>query len=172
MPGNYPLFILGKPPDIPKQALLISTPEQVEGDYYLHWNNGSYTLCDKQRRHKPLSLDFSDKKYNQRRGKEYLPKTLRGMAGAHIADATAGWAKDAWLLASCGFTLTLYERNIYLYTLLNCALSKAQTLPQTAATAGKLHLIYGDAAKLLPTATVKFAAIYLDPMYPLSLIHI
>jgi len=67
----------------------------------------------------PLTLDFSS--YLKRSGSETLPKTLRGMAGAQVADATAGWGKDAWLLASRGFSLTLYEQNPYLHTLLAAA---------------------------------------------------
>lgn len=167
MQTDYPLFILGNPPDAPAQAVLIHSPEAAEGDYYLHWQPDGYALCDKKHRHPPLSLDFRDKKYTGRSGKEYLPKALRGIqAGADIADITAGWAKDAWLLAARGFHLTLYERNPYIYTLLHDALNKAQTLPQTAPTARNIRLIYGDAARLLNTTKTNFAAVYLDPMYP------
>ena len=102
------LNLLGEPPVPPSAAHRIHRPEDATGDYYLHWRDDRYHLCDRQQRHPPLSLDLAD--YLGRRGSETLPKTLRGMAGAHIADATAGWGKDAWLLASRGFTLTLYER--------------------------------------------------------------
>lgn len=105
------LNLLGEPPLPPPDAHRIARPEDADGDYYLHWRDERYHLCDRQNRHPPLTLDFAD--YLGRSGSETLPKTLRGLADAPIADATAGWGKDAWLLASRGFTLTLYERNPY-----------------------------------------------------------
>ena len=156
------LNLLGEPPLLPPDAHRIARPEDADGDYYLHWRDERYHLCDRQNRHPPLTLDFAD--YLGRSGSETLPKTLRGLAEAPIADATAGWGKDAWLLASRGFTLTLYERNPYLHTLLAAALAAAQENPRTAAIAARLTLNHADAAAALAPAS--FAAVYLDPMYP------
>ena len=154
--------LLGDPPAPPPNAHHITRPEDAIGDYYLHWHDGRYHLCDRPQRHPPLTLDFAD--YLKRSGSETLPKTLRGMAGAHIADATAGWGKDAWLLASRGFTLTLYEKNPYLAILLADALQRARDEPRSATIAARLSLNHADAATALPAAT--YDAIYLDPMYP------
>ena len=156
------LNLLGEPPLLPPDAHRIARPEDADGDYYLHWRDERYHLCDRQNRHPPLTLDFAD--YLGRSGSETLPKTLRGLAEAPIADATAGWGKDAWLLASRGFTLTLYERNPYLHMLLAAALAAAQENPRTAAIAARLTLNHADAAAALAPAS--FAAVYLDPMYP------
>ena len=156
------LNLLGEPPVPPPAVHRINRPEDATGDYYLYWRDDRYHLCDRQQRHPPLSLDLAD--YLGRRGSETLPKTLRGLADAPIADATAGWGKDAWLLASRGFTLTLYERNPYLHTLLAAALAAAQENPRTAAIAARLTLNHADAAAALAPAS--FAAVYLDPMYP------
>lgn len=156
------LNLLGEPPVPPPAAHRIHRPEDATGDYYLHWRDDRYHLCDRQQRHPPLTLDLAD--YLGRRGSETLPKTLRGMAGAHIADATAGWGKDAWLLASRGFTLTLYERNPYLAVLLADALQRARADPHSATIAARLDLVHADAATALAPAS--FAAVYLDPMYP------
>ena len=156
------LNLLGESPLPPPDAHRIARPEDADGDYYLHWRDERYHLCDRQNRHPPLTLDFAD--YLGRSGSETLPKTLRGLADAPIADATAGWGKDAWLLASRGFTLTLYERNPYLHTLLAAALAAAQENPRTAAIAARLTLNHADAAAALAPAS--FAAVYLDPMYP------
>ena len=156
------LYLLGDPPDPPPAARRIHHPDDAAGGYYLHWRDGRYHLCDREQRHPPLTLDFSS--YLKRSGSETLPKTLRGMAGARLADATAGWGKDAWLLASRGFTLTLYEQNPYLHTLLAAALAEARDNPKTAAIAARLTLVHADAATALPPQG--FDAVYLDPMYP------
>ncbi len=156
------LNLLGEPPAPPPGATRIARPEDANGDYYLHWRDGRYYLCDPQERHPPLTLDFAD--YLGRSGSETLPKTLRGLTGEPIADATAGWGKDAWLLASRGFQLTLYERNPYLHALLAAALAAARDNPRTAAIAARLTLIHADAASALAPAS--FTAVYLDPMYP------
>ena len=156
------LYLLGDPPDPPLAACRIHHPNDAAGGYYLHWRDGHYHLCDREQRHPPLTLDFSS--YLKRSGSETLPKTLRGMAGAQVADATAGWGKDAWLLASRGFTLTLYEQNPYLHTLLAAALAEARDNPKTAAIAARLTLVHADAATALPPQG--FDAVYLDPMYP------
>ncbi|MDO4642583.1 MAG: class I SAM-dependent methyltransferase [Cardiobacteriaceae bacterium] len=158
------LYLLGEPPEWPEHAIPIAYPQEAEGDYYLHWQHDTYYLCDYQQRHPPLTLDFSDAKYSQRSGSETLPKALRGMTEAHIVDATAGWGKDAWLLASRGFSLTLYERNPYLHTLLATALHQAQNNTKTAIIANRLQLVHADAACVLQPNSVD--AVYLDPMYP------
>lgn len=157
------LNLLGEPPVLPPNAHRIAHPGEAVGDYYLHWRDGRYHLCDQKQRHPPLILDFAT--YLKRSGSETLPKTLRGFSmEAPIADATAGWGKDAWLLASRGFSLTLFERNPYLATLLAAALDAALADPRTATIAARLTLIHADAATTLVPAS--FAAVYLDPMYP------
>lgn len=136
-------------------------------DHYLQrQNDGAYALCDRQQRHPPLCIHFADAYYRFRGGKEYLPKAFKGLNGAHIADATAGWGRDAWLLAYRGFRVTMIERNPYLAFLLAQALKQAQADDVLCDVALRLSVHHGDAVTDLQTIDTAFDAVYLDPMYP------
>ncbi len=142
----------------------------VEGDYYLAFGAlGVIKLCDRQNRHKPLTIDFSKPYYRFRGGTEWLPKALKGLVGVKVADATAGWARDAWLLAYRGFQVTLFERNPYLQALLRQGISQAQINPSLTEVAARLTLNLGDAKnEITKFESFHFDVIYLDPMYPVK----
>ena len=142
---------------------VVTSIGEVRGDFYLIRTAGRWRLCDKQARISPLTVDFGAPCYRHRGGIEYLPKAFKGMRGARIADLTAGWARDAWLLAYRGFSLTLYERNPYLAFLLDDALENARDDPALSSIAARLTLRHGDAIKTLDE---RFDGIYLDPMFP------
>lgn len=134
-------------------------------DFYLAQNpQGLWQLC--REGIKPLHIDFSGAHYRHRGGTEYLPKAFKGMAGGSIIDATAGWGRDAWLLAYRGFRLTLCERNPYLYILLKQAVEQARELPLTAAVAARIEIVHHDSRDFLTASGAQADAIYLDPMYP------
>lgn len=121
-------------------------------------------LVDTQNEFTPATIDFRSPYYRARGGSEHLPKALRGMAGAHIADATAGWARDAWLLAYRGFRVTLIERQPLLFALLEQGIRHAQSDRVIADVASRLDVIHADSRDHLRRHT--FDAVYLDPMYP------
>lgn len=121
-------------------------------------------LVERERQFAPATIDFMDAYYRARGGTEYLPKTLRGMAGAHVADATAGWARDAWLLAYRGFRITLIEREPLLFALLEQGIARARADRHIAEVAARLDVIHADSREHLRTHT--YDAVYLDPMYP------
>ena len=126
--------------------------------------DGWLYLTDKAGEFSPTTIHFADAYYRQRGGTEYLPKALRGMAGAQVADATAGWARDAWLLAYRGFHITLIERHPLLFALLEQGIERARQEALTAAVAARLQAVHADSSDYLRQHT--FAAVYLDPMYP------
>lgn len=115
---------------------------------------------------KPVHIDFSDAYYRHRGGTEYLPKAFKHMAGGSILDATAGWARDAWLLAYRGFHLTLCERHPALYLLLQQGIAHAQQIAITADVAARLQVEYEESEQYIHRNGANFDAIYLDPMYP------
>lgn len=127
-------------------------------------SDGYLYLSDREQVFAPLTIDFASAYYRARGGSEHLPKTLRGMAGAHVADATAGWARDAWLLAYRGFRVTLIERQPLLFTLLEQGIVRAQAESATAAVAARMDVVCADSSDYL--AARHFDAVYLDPMYP------
>lgn len=126
--------------------------------------DGRLYLMDGQKQFTPATIHFADAYYRHRGGTEYLPKALRGMAGAHIADATAGWARDAWLLAYRGFQVTLIERHPLLFALLEQGIARAREESATQEVAARLSVIHADSRAYLQRAA--FDAVYLDPMYP------
>lgn len=157
-----PRAIGGQPlQDGPPFDILDAAPPA--GFYLAQNGQGLWQLCGAEIA--PQSIDFSTAYYRHRGGTEYLPKAFKGMAGGRILDATAGWARDAWLLAYRGFEVRLCERNPYLYVLLKQGIEQAQQQALTAAVAARLSLSYGDSRNLL-AAAASFDAVYLDPMYP------
>lgn len=82
-----------------------------------------------------------------------------------VVDATAGLGSDGFQAAAAGALVVMIERSAVLHALLRDALDRASDDPSTAAGAGRVRLIHGDARDVLaqlPPADV----VYLDPMYP------
>lgn len=79
-----------------------------------------------------------------------------------ILDATAGLARDAWVLVQLGAQVTLNERQLVVRELLNDALTRLYTV----------HPDYQQRMQLAPNqplssfAPDSFDVVYLDPMYP------
>ncbi|MFZ5467078.1 MAG: class I SAM-dependent methyltransferase [Pseudomonadota bacterium] len=126
------------------------------------------------RREQPLRVDFSAGAmgYRQRAGfrrDELLPRAA-GIKGAHlptILDATAGLGRDAFMLASLGCEVTLFERNPVVLALLEDGLRRGGQLPALAPVIGRMHLLAGDAAAYLDSAAAVVPdVVVLDPMFP------
>lgn len=77
-----------------------------------------------------------------------------------IIDATAGLARDSFILACLGFEVTLLERSPIIHALVADGLKRAQQDPIVA----RLHLLHVNAIEWLKTATADL--IFLDPMFP------
>lgn len=113
----------------------------------------------------PLYVDFNSKIILRRRdaGKaQGLIRACRPKAGLRILDATAGWGRDAALLASFGADVVMLERQPVMAALLTDALARMQN------TDLKLSLICADAADYLQSlsSTERPDVIYIDPMHP------
>jgi 16S rRNA (guanine1516-N2)-methyltransferase len=86
-----------------------------------------------------------------------------------VLDATAGLAKDAFVLATLGCPITLVERSPYVAALINDAIQRAATDDAFAPLLQNgFELINTNAIEYLPAlaAENKPDVIYLDPMYP------
>lgn len=81
-------------------------------------------------------------------------------------DATAGMGEDAFLLASYGYDMTLYEQNPVVAVLLKDALRRAKKHPQLKEIAGRMKLVEGNSVEELKTRVDAVDLIYLDPMFP------
>ena len=85
-----------------------------------------------------------------------------------VIDATAGWARDAFVLASLGCTMTLLEQQPLLAALIEDALQRAAKDPDIAAIAGRMQVFNANAVDFLTDLPEPDwpDVIYLDPMYP------
>lgn len=86
-----------------------------------------------------------------------------------VVDATAGLARDSFLLACLGCTVTAIERSPVLAALVRDGIIRAEHhSPQLDAVLARFKLILGDARNVLRSMTGSDApdTVYLDPMYP------
>ena len=123
----------------------------------------------------PITVDFTQGKSAHRRqfggGRgQPLAKAIGLKKGATptIIDATAGYGKDAFVLATLGCQITLLERNPLLAALLEYAIAQAQRDPNIDAIAQRMTLCHKNAIQYLTSLTSDQQpdVIYIDPMYP------
>lgn len=93
---------------------------------------------------------------------------LKKGATPTIIDATAGFARDAFVLANLGCPITLIERNSLIATLIEDALQRAKDNEDIADVIKRMTLINDDATTYLNKLTEQNSpdVIYMDPMYP------
>lgn len=123
----------------------------------------------------PLCVDFEDASlaYRQRYSKqpEAILKALGAKHGEslQIVDATAGWGLDAFLLASAGHRVDLFERSAILHALLQDGLRRAAASADQSlgVIVSRMTLHLGDSSlKLQAWVDSHPDVIYLDPMFP------
>lgn len=116
----------------------------------------------------PLYADFSFTTWQKRQQagkKQGLIRACKPKPQVKIIDATAGWGRDAAILASFGAEVIMLERHPIMAALLEDALERRDALSQS-----RLHvsLVRQDAftyLKQLPASAYP-QIIYLDPMHP------
>lgn len=88
-------------------------------------------------------------------------------ATLHVLDATAGLGQDAFVLASLGCRVTLFERNPVIHALLEDGLARAALNVDCAPIIERMTLREGSSIDWLSSASEGVAdVIYLDPMFP------
>jgi 16S rRNA (guanine1516-N2)-methyltransferase len=93
---------------------------------------------------------------------------LKKGATPTIIDATAGFARDAFVLANLGCQITLIERNPLIATLIEDALLRAANDDDIADVIQRMSLINHGAVEYLTKLEQQNRpeVIYMDPMYP------
>ncbi|NNM52351.1 MAG: class I SAM-dependent methyltransferase [Pseudomonadales bacterium] len=92
---------------------------------------------------------------------------LRRQAGLTVLDATAGLARDAFLLASLGAQVLMCERSPLILALLEDGLSRAAVDTALTDVFGRMHLLSGDAISRMHQPDLpEIDVVYLDPMFP------
>jgi len=123
---------------------------------------------------KPIFIDFEQGKNAHRRqfggGRgQALAKAIGLKKGATptVIDATAGFGRDAFVLANLGCTITLIERNPLIAALLHDAVNRAINNDELHDIISRMSVINHNAIDYLNTLTSeKPDVVYLDPMYP------
>lgn len=143
--------------------------------YCLQEKDHRVQLIDEEKPNlKPVVIDFVSGKMGYRRkyghaGGEAISRAIGIKKGQrpNIVDATAGWGRDAFVLATMGCRLHMIERSPMIAALLEDGLRRAKEDP----TIGKLikdrlTLACGDSRQALLKVPFEPEVIYLDPMYP------
>lgn len=123
---------------------------------------------------KPIWIDFLSGKNAHRRqfggGRgQPLAKalSLKKAATPTIVDTTAGFGRDAFVMASLGCNVTLLERNPIIACLLQDALERAREDDTIADIVQRMAVFNIDACDYLTNPdTSQPDVIYMDPMYP------
>jgi len=116
----------------------------------------------------PLAADFTAATWSKRLAegkKQGLVRACKPQPGMKIIDATAGWGRDAAVLASFGAEVLMLERQPVMAALLADALHHRS---EDDAAKLLLNLHAGDACTYLSALTISDYpdVIYLDPMHP------
>ncbi len=85
----------------------------------------------------------------------------------HVLDGTAGLGRDAFVLASLGCHVTLYERHPIVAALLYDGLQRAYIDHEIGSwMSERMQLAFGSSHALLPSTDNDIDVVYLDPMFP------
>lgn len=115
-----------------------------------------------------ISADFSDSAWSKRKAegkKQGLIRACKPKSSLKIIDTTAGWGRDAVLLASFGAEVLMLERNPVMAALLEDAL---QRIPSESKQKLALSLKHTQACSFLKALNDEEYpdVIYIDPMHP------
>lgn len=123
----------------------------------------------------PVYIDFVAGRNRHRRlfggGKRQPLARAAGIKGSYlpeVIDGTAGFGRDAFVLASLGCKVTMIERSPVLAALLYDALERASLNEDVKTIANRMTLLHIDSITYLQTTAMPDFAdtLYLDPMYP------
>jgi len=154
---------------------------KVTTDLNLNYTNDFIELCNKEK-NICVHIDFISgdlahrQKYGGGRGQS-IAKAIglkQGTPPPSVLDATAGLAKDAYVLACLGCSMTLIERSPIIVELIKDAIHRAKEDKHFKTVLKKgFKVINQSSIEYLTELTKKtihesrhFDVIYLDPMYP------
>lgn len=122
---------------------------------------------------KPITIDFASGKYDHRRkfggGRgQPLAKAIGLKKGQTptVIDATAGFARDAFVLASLGCQVSMLEQSIIMSLLIAQGLKNGAENADVSEIVQRLSITHCNAVDYLSQLTTLPDVIYLDPMYP------
>ncbi|WP_105188333.1 class I SAM-dependent methyltransferase [Pseudoalteromonas sp. T1lg48] len=150
----------------------------LDEQFYLQYDELGLALCKRDEpKLTPIRVDFVEGAAAHRRkfggGKgQAIAKAVGLNKGAtpHVLDATAGLGRDAFVLASLGCKVTLFERHPVVAALLYDGLERAYLDAEIGSwMKERMHLHHGSSHVLLekqPLSEGEVDVVYLDPMFP------
>ncbi|HSW69717.1 MAG TPA: class I SAM-dependent methyltransferase [Gammaproteobacteria bacterium] len=154
-------------------AAKLGLPVKSNADYLLLLTPDYLGLQKTLGKSLPLYINFLSKRFQYRRENMSLRKEalvralgLKSHSEARIVDATAGLARDSFILAAFGFHVQMIERSPIIHALVKDGLERASKNPDLLPIIKRMELIQSDAAIWLKESKEKPDIIYLDPMFP------
>ena len=170
--------LAGKGVDIP---IILSEQDLAQYNYILEYKNEQLVLWERDLNDKSfVTVDFVSGSLNHRRkfggGKSQAIAKATGLSvrcDLTILDATAGLGRDAFVLATLGARVSMYERNALIAELLNDGIVRANTHcdSELCHIMDRMEFVHGDTNDLLKASMnplQQWDIIYLDPMFPVS----
>mmetsp|Transcript_37854 Transcript_37854/g.61353 ORF Transcript_37854/g.61353 Transcript_37854/m.61353 type:complete len:329 (-) Transcript_37854:145-1131(-) len=162
--------------------------------HVIWYSNGVLKLLKKSdtRVQEPIFVDFTSgnadfrRRFGSFRNSPFLRAvTIPGIPlnETRVIDATAGFAKDAFVLASYGMHVTMMERHPLMYLLLEDALKRGERDPDVAPVLSRMRLLKANAIEHLSSIFSNNTlqqngseddhlrpphVVYIDPMYPIG----
>ena len=157
---------------------VLDADQPIEPDaLYLHYRpDGLHIISANNGKPLDFQIDFTSGLYRRRletgEKNQGLAKAI-GVKGNHlpmVLDATAGFARDSFTLASLGCQVTLLERSPVLASMLAEAIDRASCDHEIADIIARMALHTIDAQQYLQNlasnSQPKPEVVYLDPMFP------
>lgn len=145
-------------------------PQPPAHGLYLYYDDYGLALA-KAGNKGVVRVDFVQGTARHRRlfgGGELLARAVQAKTQPLVWDATGGLGRDAFVMASLGLEVLVFERNPYVHALLADGLQRALADHNTAQIAQRINLKYGSITCKAAMQKSDFLpdVIYLDPMYP------
>lgn len=155
-----------------QRARALHLPFQADAQYLLMVTPEGLSLQQPEQNHLPLSINFNSHQMNYRRKslKHHRESLVRALglkknSTPFLVDATAGLARDSFILAALGFNVHLIERSSVIHALIQDGMLHAKQNPEIAPIIERMHLIAANAIDYLKLLEKKPDLIYLDPMF-------
>ncbi|NTS78584.1 class I SAM-dependent methyltransferase [Catenovulum sp. SM1970] len=156
----------------------LAITSESENDFVLVWHEDKLQLLEQSaRKQGGVFVDFASPQSDYRRGqvsvkKEAIAKAcgLKANQRPYVLDATAGLARDAFVLATLGCKICLVERNPAVAALLSDGIKRGLA-SDVADIISRMQLVNASSIEQLIVEAEKPEAdrpdvVYLDPMYP------
>ena len=161
---------------VPQSLAALPIVEKITEDFkvYLIINPQGIQLYLPSIAKKKFQVDFSSQQIKSRLSKagkknELIIRacSIKKESSTNVLDATAGFGRDAFVLASAGFNLFLVERHPVIYALLQDGITRLEN-PILQERLSLIHENSEDFLRSIQDNPLGIDVIYLDPMFAIT----